>query len=294
MILGLVALFAGCPGPEPSSEEDVPRFGTSGTFEVVTWNIENFGQDALTPFERVAAIIRRLDVDMVAVQEIVSQEAFDSLLASLPGWGGYRASPSSSWQELAYLYRTSTIAPYRVPFEIYLDEDQALPREPFVFPVAFGSVELFLINNHFKCCGNGIIEADPSDEEARRQAASQLLEDYIRSELPGRNVILLGDLNDEVNEPRESNVFQNFIDDDSLFNFVTTTIAADTSQATYPHPPWFSFIDHIMITASLFDEWQSSGHVETLRLDDVLDDYFDEISDHRPVAMKLELAPSLP
>ncbi|UCD36964.1 MAG: endonuclease/exonuclease/phosphatase family protein, partial [Fidelibacterota bacterium] len=145
----------------------------------MTWNLENFGQRVPAPIHRVAEIVRDLDVDVVALQEIVSQEAFESLVNSLDGWGGFRASPSSTWQELAYLYRESRISVVETPFEIYPEDSRAFPREPFVFRFTFGSTEMVAINNHLKCCGNGIIDADPDDEESRRQMASILLEDYV-------------------------------------------------------------------------------------------------------------------
>ncbi|MFB0516377.1 MAG: endonuclease/exonuclease/phosphatase family protein [Candidatus Neomarinimicrobiota bacterium] len=287
-----------CPGPAPPSSQngaegqqtwDIPAFGTDSTFEIMTWNLSNFGQRSPVPLHRVAEIVRDLDVDVVALQEIVSQAVFEALVDSLAGWSGYRASPTSPGQELAFLYKDSLFTVVTPPFEIYAAEDLAFPREPLVLELALDTVRIVAINNHLKCCGDGIIDDDPDDEEARRRTASLLLEDYLRTELPEQNVIVLGDLNDEIDDPEGENVFQNFIATDSLFFFVTMTLVEDSTQITYPQAPWFSFIDNILITASLFDEWEASGQVATMRLDDVMDDYLEVVSDHRPVALKLQI-----
>jgi endonuclease/exonuclease/phosphatase family metal-dependent hydrolase len=285
---------AGCPGSPDEQNGDlepntwtIPSFGSDSTLEVMTWNLRNFGQNGSPPIHRVAEIVRQLDVDVIALQEIVSQSAFETLLDSLDGWTGFRASPSSTWQELAYLYKDSLFVQVAPAYEIYVDEDRALPREPLVLELLADTLRIVLINNHLKCCGNGTIEDDPDDEETRREAASLLLQDYIQTQLPEQNVILLGDLNDEIDEPSERNVFQNLLEANDQFYFVTLALVQDTTQATYPHAPWFSFIDHILITTVLLDEWERSGHVETIRLDDMMDGYFGEVSDHRPVAMRL-------
>ena len=50
-----------------------------------------------------------------------------------------------------------------------------------------------------------------TENEDRRKSASEKLEDYVNEYLSVENVIILGDLNDELNEDPSNNVFQNFI-----------------------------------------------------------------------------------
>ena len=58
-----------------------------------------------------------------------------------------------------------------------------------------------IINVHMKCC-NG--------SEDRRRSGAVLLKDYIDTNLPNENVILLGDFNDEIVDQAD-NVYQTLV-----------------------------------------------------------------------------------
>ena len=69
-----------------------------------------------------------------------------------------------------------------------------------------------MINNHFKCCGDGELDLnDTSDEEYRRLISNQLLEEYVNDTYPNKRVIILGDLNDSLTDDEEDNVFWKFL-----------------------------------------------------------------------------------
>ena len=63
---------------------------------------------------------------------------------------------------------------------------------------------------------------------------------------------------------------------------------AEGSSAEWSYPNWPSHLDHILITNELFD---NNSYVEVIRIDNFMDGGFSEydqnISDHRPVALKL-------
>ncbi|MEM9493239.1 MAG: hypothetical protein AAGC55_29080, partial [Myxococcota bacterium] len=72
---------------------ELPMLGGPATFDVATWNIEWFGRSSdTTDAERVqianvAAVISAADLDLWAVQEIVSRDGqLDELLDNLPGY----------------------------------------------------------------------------------------------------------------------------------------------------------------------------------------------------------------
>ena len=52
---------------------------------------------------------------------------------------------------------------------------------------------------------------DESDEEKRRYNAVNFLKEYIDTYLSDENVIVLGDLNDDISESSQNNVFQNVL-----------------------------------------------------------------------------------
>tara|TARA_B100001971_G_C18100252_1_gene488424 strand:- start:282 stop:950 length:669 start_codon:yes stop_codon:yes gene_type:complete len=158
-----------------------------------------------------------------------------------------------------------------------------------VMDMYFMGENYFLINNHFKCCGDGILDFNnESDEEKRRYNASNLLKEYIDNNLAEKNVIVLGDLNDDIAEAPQNNVFQMILDDSDNYLFVDIEIANGNSS-DWSYPSWPSHLDHILITNELFDELDNSD-IQTIKIDEYLEggwnEYDQYISDHRPVGIK--------
>tara|TARA_B100000315_G_scaffold218843_1_gene220398 strand:- start:25365 stop:25961 length:597 start_codon:yes stop_codon:yes gene_type:complete len=123
-----------------------------------------------------------------------------------------------------------------------------------------------------------------------------LLKEYIDTNFPNNNVIVLGDLNDILTDDSENNVFQMIINDTENYLFADMEIA-EGSSSEWSYPWWPSHIDHILITNELFDEFENnSSEVQTIKIDEYMDggfdEYYENISDHRPVAMKLEFITS--
>ena len=61
---------------------------------------------------------------------------------------------------------------------------------------------------------------DEFDEENRRYTAMNLLKTYIDENLSNEKVIVLGDLNDDISEPYQNNVFQDVLNDSDNYQFV--------------------------------------------------------------------------
>jgi len=270
-------------------------FGTDETFEVMTWNIEWFPKNNQITVDYVTQIIQALDVDILAIQEVDDTDMFNQMLNGLPEYTGYL---ESEWfAGLAYIYKTDIIEINDI-YEIYTTSPywSAFPRSPMVMDLNFMGENIFIINNHFKCCGDGIMNVDDlGDEETRRYTASNLLKEYIDINLPNENVIVLGDLNDILTDALENNVFQMFINDSENYLFSDMEIA-ENSSADWSYPTWPSHLDHILITNELFDELDNSD-VQTIKIDEYLEggwnEYDQNISDHRPVALKLDFGSSI-
>jgi len=163
-----------------------------------------------------------------------------------------------------------------------------------VMDLNFMGENYFIINNHFKCCGDGIIDFDnTSDEESRRYTAINLIKEYIDNDLSNNKVIVLGDLNDDIAEPSQNNVFQEVLNDSTHYRFVDLEIAQGNSSE-WSFPNWPSHLDHILITDELFNG-TNNLEVQTIKIDEYLDggwnEYDQNISDHRPVVIKFSLAP---
>ena len=111
-----------------------------------------------------------------------------------------------------------------------------------------------IINNHFKCCGDGTLNTnDPNDEEMRRLSAVTLLKQYTDSFLIDERVIIVGDLNDILTDPTANNVFNSFLND-SDYLFVDIPIALGGSS-NFSYPNWPSHLDHILISDELFADF---------------------------------------
>ena len=118
-----------------------------------------------------------------------------------------------------------------------------------------------------------------------------LLYQHINTFYSDRPVILLGDLNDILTDSQENNVFQMFIDDPDHYRFLDMEIAQG-SPGGWSYPSWPSHIDHILITDELFDAFAHvNSEVAVLKIENYLEggweEYDQNISDHRPVGLKL-------
>jgi endonuclease/exonuclease/phosphatase family metal-dependent hydrolase len=272
-------------------------FGTDNTFEVVTWNIERFPKNGQTTVDQVIQIIKALDVDLLAIQEVDDSIVFHQMVDQLPGYEGYLES--SYFAGLAYIYKSAVVkvngfqeiytsSPYWKPF----------PRSPMVLDMHVRNQQIFIINNHYKCCGNGILDPeDPDDEENRRLRASNLLKDFIDTYASESNVIMLGDLNDILTDDPANNVFQMFLDDPDHYRFADMAIA-EGPAGDWSYPAWPSHLDHILITDELFEKFdQESTSIESIKLEEYYESgwtaYENSVSDHRPVGLRMVLDPTM-
>ena len=264
-------------------------FGDYNSLDIATWNIEWFPKNDQITVDYVTEIISLLDFDILSIQELDDTSMFNQMLESLPEYSGYY---ESNWfAGLAFIYKNDIVEINDI-YEIYTTSPywNAFPRSPMVMDFNFMGENYFIINNHFKCCGDGILDYDDySDEENRRYTAINLIKDYIDNNLFNNNVIVLGDLNDDIAEGPAHNVFQEILEDSNHYLFVDLPIAEGNSS-DWSFPNWPSHLDHILITNEIFDEYNSL-EVNTIKIDEYLEggwnQYDQNISDHRPVAMKI-------
>ena len=266
-------------------------FGTENTFDIVTWNIENFPKNGQNSINYVTQIVEAIDADFIAIQEVSNQSAFQQVVNNLADYNGFLES--TDFDGLALLYKPNVLEINNI-YRIYSDPVywNAFPRAPMIIDVTYNNQKIFIINNHLKCCGDGTLNlSDNNDEETRRYEALNLLKTYIDINLPNQNVILLGDLNDELSDIPSNNVFQNLIDDASNYLFTDYDIALG-SNINWSYPSWPSHLDHILITNELFNEFSFlNSSIETIKVDDYLSggwsEYDENVTDHRPVGLKL-------
>lgn len=265
------------------------NYGTEFTLDVISWNIKWFPTNGQTSVNYVKEIITALDAEIYAIQEIDNKSQFQNLIDDLSDYDGYYI-PNDSYQSLGYLYKKSAVQ-IADSYEIFTDDWSSFPRSPLILEILFENEKYILINNHLKCCGDGAMNIyDSDDEETRRYTACNKLYLYIENNFDNEKLILLGDLNDELTDREQDNVFKKFLNDDNYL-FADMDIA-EGSQANWSYPTWPSHLDHILISNELFAPFdESASSCETIRLDDYFSSwnaYENNVSDHRPVGIKIQ------
>lgn len=250
----------------------IPVMGTE-TFDIVTWNIEQFPKQGASTISLLAEIIPTLNADIIAVQEIGTVANFNLLVNALPGWSGVVSGGSL---RIGYLYKTAEVSVSAVTYP--LSDASAFPRPPmFITATHTSGLEVTLINLHLKCCDTG-------NSIDRRRSASNQLKAYIDANLSNKAVVMLGDYNEDITQPEGNNVFKNFVDDPANYRFADMAIA-ECGSAHWSYPSWPSHLDHLLITNELFDKVKDT---RVLKLNECEGQYYNAVSDHRPVLMQLE------
>lgn len=245
--------------------------------EIVTWNIENFPKTTSTISE-LAAIIKKMNVDVIALQEVTSKSKLSKLDKLLPNYKS--VIMISKNVHLAYLYKTSEITINKNPYGILKNKEYEFAgRTPYVLPIHSKStnLDIIIVNNHLKAYDN-------KESRARRKAASELLKNWVDTEHPTENVIILGDMNDEITDNASENVFQSFLDDKDNYIFADRKIALAQNKSQWSYPSYPSHIDHILITNELFDNEVKTYTYTFGKCDQ---EYDNIVSDHYPVCIVL-------
>lgn len=264
-------------------------FGTDSTLDIMTWNIEHFPKEGQTTIDYVTQIIYALDPDVIAMQEVDVPADFETFIAQLDGYEGYYQN--NEYARLAYIYKSDLQVNDIFQIFTQFQYSNVFPRPPIVMDITFNGENVILINNHLKCCGNGILDpSNTSDEENRRRLAVNTLHSYMTATYPENNIILMGDLNDILteNDP-DNNVFATWTEDSANFKFADMDIA-EGPESGWSYPSWPSHLDHMLVSNELFDELDDPNTtIEVLKIDNFFpggwNGYDSNVSDHRPVGI---------
>ena len=287
--LALLALLVGCApidgpagggdgsgdGGDVGKGDDLGPGDGGDTLAVWTWNLEQFPKSARVEAEVVAALERR-PADIVGFQEIDDVEAFDDLVRALPNWGGFPGRLGFG-THVAIAYRRDRVQVVAIE-DLFEDDSFAFPRPPLA--VTFEIRErpelgtLTVVVVHLKA------QIDEGSED-RRRAGVERLEQWIyeRRQGPDAAVIAIGDWNDELGDTRADNVFLPFLDRPSNYDALT---AGHDELGAYSYIPFRRLIDHAIATREAAEQFPIES-VEVIEMEREIDEYRDEISDHRPV-----------
>ena len=261
------------------------------TFEIVTWNIEWFGSpnngpsDEALQLQNAATLMRRIDADVYALQEITSENALKALADNLVGYRAFIARHISIQQKTAFVYKTSTIDSISaVAINTFQDRDDWAQRLPFKFTVSFQnggeSQILNIVNIHAKA-NTGNFSSRLESYQKRVNAADDLHR-YMSQLSPNEFLILAGDYNDDIDVSifdNRTTPYDDFINDERNFRVVTAELSQNGERSTVG---FSDMIDHITISDELFNNF-IAGSQDVVRADDIISGFGNTTSDHFPV-----------
>ncbi len=270
----------GLDAPPPIEADLVPPIGGPATLDVACWNVEFFPKSDRTIL-LLADLIVSLDLDVIVFEEIASVDAWNQLVARLPEHEGvlssHRYTPTE-YQKIGVIYRQGlvTLGP---PELLFVSDGFGFPRPPLKVHVDAAGMSFDLIGLHLKA-GVGAEDAE------RRAAALRELDRYLRAQVDGGGedeLIVLGDYNEALTSASGREVLAPMYAAPERYRFLSEAAALAGERSFIPSG---KVIDHIVVTAGLYDEVGTARAVIP-RLDQMVLRYDAELSDHLPVIVSI-------
>jgi endonuclease/exonuclease/phosphatase family metal-dependent hydrolase len=239
-------------------------------------------------------VLKETNLDLVGLVEVVSEDAFKTLLAGLPAYDGLLVTDprveggttnySAREQKVALLYKKRfTVDSARL---VVTEQSYAFAgRPPMEVHLSFteggAPRTLVVLVAHFKAMAN-------YDGYTRRITAANALKLFLDQTYPTRWVLVVGDLNDDIDVStyqHKTSPFAPFVSDSANYRFTTDalTTAGISTTATFS-----STIDHHLATDELARRFVD-GSAKVLRPDGWVTDYVLKTSDHYPVVTRYDL-----
>jgi endonuclease/exonuclease/phosphatase family metal-dependent hydrolase len=269
----------------------VPSFGTADTLDVATWNIRNLGttelEQELTDVALVADVLASLDLDLIAVEEVASEAAWNELVARLPEHEGVLSDHTYSngeYQKIGFLYRAPAIDIEDVSL-LNLRDASGTPFARPPLQVRFthrdgrhAAITLDLIGVH--------LEAGRADSDIDKRTRSvPLLASHIQRQIAAGiedEIVLLGDFNEVLDSSAGAAILAPLIDAGNTFR-----TAALAERGEYSHASQ-RLIDHVVTSPGLAAELGSREAV-IRRVDRDVPGFDATVSDHLPVMLAIPL-----
>jgi len=282
------------------------------TFDVVTWNIEWFGHASLGPADNALQLantkklLLAQDAELVTVEEIVNEEAFNNLVSELPGYKGFLSpyvsgSSGPNAQKVGFIYKTSAVEFVSARGMLVNPANPtsfwASGRLPYLF-VADVTQEGVKKRMHFIAIHTKANEntsaADALDAYTRRLSDLKVLKDTLDTYYAEANIMMMGDYNDDVdftvaNVSTTESTYKPFIDDADRYRAVTKDLS-EAGLRTYI--TFDNVIDHVMISDEMYADYVP-GSAKVIIPFDLIEDYGSTTSDHMPVTARFILTPNV-
>ncbi|WP_239773521.1 InlB B-repeat-containing protein [Tenacibaculum finnmarkense] len=310
---------------------DHDKISKDKTLDIVTWNIEWFGDEKKSPAagnpnsdeiqkEKVKQVLLNLDADIIAVQEIIDIDLFKELIAELPAYDfilsdavSYPNSTSGTPQKLGFIYKKSvvnlksstpllkTIHPYYNGNDESALQDFPDPKKSRFF--ASGRLPFLMtadvtIDNQTKEVNFIVLHARANTSIAKAQSKydmrkydAETLKKELDANFSTKNIVLLGDYNDDVDQTVVANdvigdatTYDAFVQDASNYTIVTSALSKANFRSYASRE---NMIDHITISNELTNNYLLGS--EKVHYEFYNNLYEKTTSDHFPVSVRLQL-----
>lgn len=302
-LIGVVSQFQGTYQILPRISADVgithvenDTVSRNRTIDIASWNLNWYGSSDTSkgPIDKdrqqsgIRRVLDSMNVDLIAVQEVLSQESLAVLTDSLDGeYSNLFAIDISSSQKMAYLYNTATITPESYGLAVNGGSKAwAGGRFPFRFTFTItidGTAQrLVVFNIHAKATDS----ATAMEDYSRRKTDAETFHTYLADFYSDANVIVTGDFNDNllgsVVDTVLDSPYLSFLTDTASWK--STTYALEQSGLATYIGGFRSFIDHFLISNELAQS-EYRTYIESPQA--YLSSYSSTVSDHLPVTMRL-------
>jgi endonuclease/exonuclease/phosphatase family metal-dependent hydrolase len=273
----------------------IPARGAATTFDVGSWNLEWFGDNANGPsneplqLQNARDVIAGTDFDVWGLAEIVSTSQFNSLKSQLSGYAGFLANDASvtsgpsyygaSEQKVGILYKSALMTLQQARIILTSSDDAFAGRPPLEVKLRVTlsgtSQDIVVIVLHAKCCSD-----DASWQ--KRSTASAALKSYLDSSYPSQKVLVIGDFNDDLDTSITSgraSPYQAFVNDSADYRFATKTLSDAHIATTVDYP---DTIDQHLATNEMYGQYIAES-VQAYRVDSYISSYGTTTSDHYPI-----------
>ncbi|AKT36750.1 lamin tail domain-containing protein [Chondromyces crocatus] len=284
----------------------VPSRGSATTLDVASWNIEWFGMTSRGPtnetlqLQNARDVIKGADLDLWGVQEITIVDHFNSLLQELPGYAGFLSNNAlvtngssyyySTEQKVGIIYKTSAVSIQSAKIILTGNDYEFAGRPPLEIKLTANvngtSKEIVFITLHAKA-------SNDAESYTRRKNGSIALKSYIDSTHAGKNVMVVGDFNDDLDSSirtSQPSPYANLVNATGSYFFPTLSLSESglASTASGSH-----MLDHHLVTSAL-QPLYIGGSAEVYRVDQYISSYTSTTSNHYPVIARYSLGSSNP
>jgi hypothetical protein len=290
------------------------------TLEVVNWNLEWFGTPDLTlgppnkalQKQNVSTILQSTGADLYALVEVVDTAALgDIVRTSMPGYsyiictyGSHgnpfenNPSPMSELQKEAFVYKTSVFSNIDTTALLSLGVNTAADlsnpdynnwssgRYPYMFSadVTLGAItkRIRFIAVHAKANTSPTVTS-----YNRRKAGADNLHAYLNSAYPTDNIVILGDLNDDLDStitdgitPRLTS-YSAFTNDNA--SFYSPTLAGLSLTGKKSTVKYNDVIDHVIVSNELQPFYMNNSASVLTDVTSLVSNYGSTTTDHYPI-----------